>query len=310
MGIAFKLIRSLMDGVGALPLGFHYGCGRALSWVAHHVFRYRESVVRTNVARSFPDMTYSEVDQTVDKFYRHFGDIIAETIWFGGCKSYKRLNKQGIARVEGFEGVEKAYEDGKSVMVLFSHCGNWELIGGLFGYLGRESSWNLGNAKVVYKKLSSKTWDDVMSANRIAPCGECDCMLESARVLRYAVSHKNDQVAYVFPTDQAPYKVAKAHRVKNFLNQKTVTMTGGAALAKMLGMSVFVLGMPSEGRGHYIFRFEKICDDASEYSPEEIMDRYYEILEKDIKAQPWNYLWTHKRWKHRDQDEALLAKEI
>ncbi len=27
------------------------------------------------------------------------------------------------------------------------------------------------------------------------------------------------------------------------------------------------------------------------------MRRYYKLLEADIEAQPWNYLWTHNRWK-------------
>ena len=27
------------------------------------------------------------------------------------------------------------------------------------------------------------------------------------------------------------------------------------------------------------------------------MKLYYKHLEEDIQAQPWNYLWTHKRWR-------------
>ena len=26
------------------------------------------------------------------------------------------------------------------------------------------------------------------------------------------------------------------------------------------------------------------------------MKLYHKHLEEDIQAQPWNYLWTHKRW--------------
>ena len=28
------------------------------------------------------------------------------------------------------------------------------------------------------------------------------------------------------------------------------------------------------------------------------MERYYALLQKDIEAQPSNYLWSHKRWKN------------
>ena len=38
--------------------------------------------------------------------------------------------------------------------------------------------------------------------------------------------------------------------------------------------------------------------DASQMTPGEGMDRDYSLLQKDIEAQPWNYLWSHKRWKN------------
>ena len=41
-----------------------------------------------------------------------------------------------------------------------------------------------------------------------------------------------------------------------------------------------------------------IARDASELAPGEVMDRYYALLQKDIEAQPSNYLWSHKRWKN------------
>ena len=33
-------------------------------------------------------------------------------------------------------------------------------------------------------------------------------------------------------------------------------------------------------------------------TPEEITRRYYDLLEKDIKETPHNWLWSHKRWKN------------
>ena len=30
---------------------------------------------------------------------------------------------------------------------------------------------------------------------------------------------------------------------------------------------------------------------------QDVMKTYYQLLQEDIEAVPWNYLWTHKRWK-------------
>jgi KDO2-lipid IV(A) lauroyltransferase len=82
-----------------------------------------------------------------------------------------------------------------------------------------------------------------------------------------------------------------------FMNQDCTTMKAAADLAIKTGMSVCFLSMQQERRGLYKLNYITICDDASTMSSQQIMDRYYELLQKDIEAQPWNYLWTHRRWK-------------
>ena len=74
-------------------------------------------------------------------------------------------------------------------------------------------------------------------------------------------------------------------------------MFGGASLARKFGWSVLYASLFPVGKGHYEWRFTQICPDASKLTVREIMDEYYNLLQKDIEAAPWCYLWTHKRWK-------------
>jgi lauroyl/myristoyl acyltransferase len=32
-------------------------------------------------------------------------------------------------------------------------------------------------------------------------------------------------------------------------------------------------------------------------SPEAVMNEYYKLLQRELEEEPWNYLWSHKRWK-------------
>jgi KDO2-lipid IV(A) lauroyltransferase len=121
--------------------------------------------------------------------------------------------------------------------------------------------------------------------------------LESRRVLRYALEHRSERKVYNFITDQYPYFSKKDPLHVRFMNQDTVTMTGAADLARKLGMSVFFLSTLEEEQGRYRFRYIPICEDASSLSSGEIMARYYALLDEDLRKQPWNYLWTHRRWK-------------
>jgi lauroyl/myristoyl acyltransferase len=43
--------------------------------------------------------------------------------------------------------------------------------------------------------------------------------------------------------------------------------------------------------------FVPLVENAAETTPQELMKLFYKHLEEDIQAQPWNYLWTHKRWR-------------
>ena len=296
-----KLVVSLMRLLSKLPLKFHYAVFGAFSWIALHVIRYREDVVMANIARSFPDKSYSELKKIKKQFYRHFGDILAEALKFSGCTDYKKLKKADLCETVFTPELARAYEKGNGMMVLTSHCGNWELLGGWFGYLPEGFTPVIGEDKVrvVYKKLSNSFWNEVFAINRCAPLLSTgfEGYIDSTSILRHALQHKNDKLVYVFPTDQFPYKGATRHEIPVFLHQKTYAMTGGANLACKLGMSIVYLRFESLRRGHYRMSYDVICDNASGMNAGEIMERYYSLLQKDIEAQPWNYLWSHKRWK-------------
>lgn len=73
-------------------------------------------------------------------------------------------------------------------------------------------------------------------------------------------------------------------------------MSAAATLAAKMSMPVFFSHMLRKPGFGYTLEYEMICPDASKMDAEQIMKRYYELLEADIRKQPENYLWTHNRW--------------
>ena len=102
---------------------------------------------------------------------------------------------------------------------------------------------------------------------------------------------------YNIVTDQYPYSDSSKVRVSDFMHQPTWSMDGAPALAHKLGMAVLYLRMREMEDGNYEMTFVPICKDARQMEEKDILDRYYALLQEDIEEQPWNYLWTHKRWK-------------
>ena len=301
----YWLIRGLMRALGALPLGFHLACGKALGWLAGSVLRYRRDVVTANLARSFPDKKYDELARIRKDFYRHLGTVFAESVWFCGCdgaEGGKRLQKEDIVRFTNPETLVSLYERSESIILLTAHTGNWELIGG-FMFYSPDLSLLFGenDVHVIYKRLTSEAWDAVMRRNRISPIVDkpaYEGLVESRDALRHILSRRGQKKIYAFITDQHPYQGTAAIDVGEFMHQPTTSMDGAAKLAAKAGLAVAYMSfLPAEKEGRWAITFEPVCADASGADPGDIMRKYYQLLQRDIEAVPWNYLWTHKRWK-------------
>ena len=294
-----KIVRGAVKVVGSLPLKVHYAFAGFITWILRDVMRYRNDVVLTNLARSFPDKKYHEIKQIYKEFYKHLGELFVEAIWFG-ASNYKRLYKSGIVTVTNPEVFNEVFENTPNTTVLFSHCGNWELLGGFLGYrtsTGVKMAMEEKHIRVVYKELHSKFSDEFFRLNRVNALETVgtECEIESSKILRTALKGRNEKAVYIYIADQYPY--VSAFHVGEFLSQPTLAMLGSAGVAHKLGHAVVYLKMKRVQRGKYEMTFIPICEDASKMTPEEIMRKYFDILEEEIRETPHNWLWTHKRWK-------------
>ena len=295
------LLLGLLRLLGMLPLRVHYALGRFASWLAENVIHYRVDVVDGNLALCFPEKSDAERLAIRKEFYRHFGEILAEAVWFGACRTPKRLRRQRLVEIDNPEEATRLFELAPSMVVMYSHCGNWELFGGLESYNYTDTPFPIGwpNVVVAYRELSSKTWDDIMRDNRFAPLRDRKHFpgyVETKDIIRYAYAHRDEKKVYNLNTDQRPYFASPANLDIEFLGQHVKTMTGGAALARKFGMAVAYLSMRRDRRGHYTLHYTTLCEDASQVPVEDIMKQYYALLESEIRELPANYLWTHRRF--------------
>lgn len=299
--ILIKIFRGLIVLLSKFPLKFHYFWGDFISWILRKVVHYRKDVVLVNLARAFPEKKYEEIKEISDATYRHIGEIFAETIWFGGSDS-ERIRKSGIAFITNPEELDRYYRSSPSVTLLSTHCGNWELLGGLLSFpsaTGDSFPVPEKSISVVYREMNSYVSDRVFALNRISPLKEVgtECEVESRNILRFAIRHKDEKRLYIYPADQYPYWGAGKYPIGDFMNQPTVAMTGSIGLACRLGHSVMYMKMKRVQRGRYEITFIPICADASLMPPETIVRKYYDLLQEELNETPHNWLWSHKRWK-------------
>ena len=274
-----------------------------LAWFLRSVLRYRSSVVMVNLSRSFPEKTYDELEEIHKRFYLHFATIFVEMLRYGrryrGEKGRRRLHESHLVELTNPEEYNRLAAGARQVMLLQAHTGNWELSIGIFYYsYGVKLDMDPSAYAVTYLRLHSKWADKFMARNRTAPVSDLDFKgyVESSDMREFAASKQGQKFCYSFITDQYPYN-RNLKTVVNFMHRQTPTMKGGASMAVREDMAVAYLRFRCREGGGYTMTVVPICERAAGKDPAWIMQRYYELLEEDLRAQPWNYLWTHKRWK-------------
>ena len=152
---------------------------------------------------------------------------------------------------------------------------------------------------MIYRRQASPAVDRFLGRNRIAPLEDkkhYDGRVESFEALRYILRHRDCAKMYIFINDQYPYTSKSKVRVR-FMGQDTWAMDAAENLARHMGYPVVYLSTREEDDGNYTMNFIPVCDNAAEMPEGAILSRYFELLEQDLREQPWNYLWTHRRWK-------------
>ncbi len=272
-----------------LPLSVLYLMADAIIYpLMYYVVRYRLKVVRKNMRNSFPEKSQSELKQIEKQFYHHFADLLVEVVY-----GYRVGEEEMRERVvfENVDLVEDLASKTHGVIAYLGHMGNWEWLVDLNKRFVNPSMVEYN----VYRQLKNPKSDAMMLELRSKRGGEC---IEKNQLLRKLVLLRHAEHPFVVGmlADQKPSK-RSSYVWTEFLHQETAFLDGSEVLAKKFGFSAVYAHIWSTKRGYYRVRFELIADDPSTMQPEEMTNRYAELLEKNICAQPEQWLWTHNRWK-------------
>lgn len=268
------------------PLGILYFYSAIAGWLNYHLVRYRRKVVQKNLKNAFPEKSDAEIKKTERGFYRHFMNFIAESI---KAASMTKKNAMKRCSIKNPELLQKYHSEGRSVLVVCGHYNNWEFyalsLPELVDY----------NVYSVYQPLSNPFFDRKMYEQRTRYGMR---LVKTNEVIPFFKKSAEEQKMVVIVNDQSPRHPPKAHW-NTFLNQETGWNIGPEKLAKKFDHVVLFGHSERIKKGHYQVEFKVISDDAQSTEHGEITDTYAKMLEDLIVQNPQNWLWSHKRWKHK-----------
>lgn len=271
--------------IGIIPFFLLYGVSDFIRFFLFKVFKYRRTVVETNLRESFPDRSEKEIQELVSKFYTNLSDVLIE-----GIKAFTMTHKQVIKRhhVVNPEVVDPLTEAQRSFIAVPCHYGNWEW-GSMSGSL------QLPQQNVVfYKPLNNKWVDKFVRWSRAKYRSNLVSVYKTARVFQQYAPNNS---VFIMASDQSPSNIRKAIWVK-FLGRDTAFLHGPEVYARKFNLPVVFVDIQRIKRGFYELELSLITDNPSELNEGEITQRYAKKLETAILNKPENWLWSHRRWKH------------
>ena len=267
------------------PLWYLYILSDILYLFVYKAYGYREDIVYQNLSKSFPNKSNNEILEIQNKFYRHFFDVIIESIKSISEKEdffKKRVVSKNKEILNKYDNLDK------SVVLAVSHYGNWE-----WGILG--ISINTNQKMVgVYKEINTMFFDNLMRKVRSKFGAE---LINMNQTPRYIMENKDKCMIIGLLADQSPTK-NESNYWKKFLNQETPVYTGPEKISKKMNYPVIFCSMSKVKRGQYEVFIEELCINPLNTNDGEITSLYLQKVEEKIKEKPEYWLWTHRRWKH------------
>ncbi|WP_203256813.1 lysophospholipid acyltransferase family protein [Hyunsoonleella ulvae] len=287
--LAYILLYPFLYFISLLPFRVLYIVSDGLYVLLYRVFGYRKKVVKSNLNLVFPNKTNEEIKRITKVFYHHLCDMIVESIKSLTISKEEMQKRFKFTNVELIQNIEAK---DKSIILMCAHYGSWEWIFILQTYVKSR-----GNA--VYKQLANRYFDKLVKRIRAK---YNSYLISTKEIIPTLIKEKREGIISIngFVSDQSP-KLNKAYHWNEFLGIKVPVHTGAEMLAKKLDMAVVFFGVKKIKRGYYETTFKTITLTPKDYKDYQITDIFLKLVEQQIHEAPEYYLWTHKRWKHKDK---------
>ncbi len=286
---AFLLLLRLLSH---LPLGVQAALGHALGALLHAAAGERRSVARRNVALCLPELPEARRDALVREHFGWLGRSILERglLWYA-----PRERLRGLIQVEGDVGFAERTE--RPVMWLVPHFMALDVAGvSTQLFQGRRVA-------SIYQAQSDAVMDAAIRAGRLRfDQGQVFSRSESARPLMRAI--REGHVFFNLP--DMDFGLRDAAFVP-FFGIPAATLLAPSRMARALGMAVqpVVAEMLPGGAGYRV-RFLEPWTDFPTDDAEADTARMNRWIEDEVRRNPAQYLWVHKRFKTRPPGDASL----
>lgn len=269
------------------PLPLLLWFGRQLGRLLYHCAPERRRITQTNLSRVFPEKDINAVNQLAKAHFRSLGMGFFETV-FAWWASDRRI--RAVAELIGDKRHLAYQQNGQGVVFMGAHFTCMEM-------MGRIMALNHHFA-ITYRRHENPVMEKMYKAHR----GRCYDKIIDRNDVRAMVKWLRNGGAVWLAPDQ---NVSGSHHVFSpFFGIPAATTTSMSRLTR-LGKAVLLPQSFERTSDHG--RYKMIIHPAVENFPTSDVqmdtDKTMQIIESFARICPEQYLWSHRRFKHRPAGE-------
>lgn len=269
-----------------IPLRMRKIFFKSLFVLFYYMIAKNRLITLHNLIRSFPEKQTDEIIGIAKGVYRHFAIVLVE---FFDLPYINRNNINKWVDVKGLENYQSAIAEGKGLLTIVAHLGNWELMTIAVPMF-------LQPIHIVYRPLDNGILDNLVEYvrtiwdNSLIPKGK-----SGGKII---VLLQHNQLIGIL-SDQ---NVAVQEGVfVDFFGRPACTGVGLAALAMRSGSPVLPIFMVRQKSGKYNLVLKPAVKAVftGDYEKDLFVNtqRFVKITEEVIREYPEQWFWLHQRWK-------------
>lgn len=277
--LAAFLVASIPESIGKFS-------DHVIAKLLQYIIRYRATLINKQLQDSFPEKSVQDIARLKNRYYIHLANILRTSLASLHWSKSKIIDK---VHLHNIGCIAEVFALNKPIILIGGHQGNWELC-----VLRISLQWDIPLIG-IYKPIKEKPLNDFLKKHRSRFGMELIPIRHTARGF---IKRKNESALFFLLGDQSPDNMKEAIW-QDFMGRETAWLHGLERYSHLTNAAVVYFSCTPADHDRFVVSFELLTNDVNSLKHGEITAKYAEALEKSIQSTPWNWLWSHNRWKRK-----------
>ena len=245
------------------------------------LFRSKK-MIRNNIQKSLSLDDDSKISKIINAMWSNYGRILSDYIFI---KNFRLGKLKKYIKIEGYEILETIRKSKKPVVFVSGHFNNFELMAMQIEKSGI-------NTAAIYRPLNNIFLNKIMELIRKKYICKNQIKKGMSGIRQMITFFKKDYSIAIMIDQRVSEGI-----LSNFLGRPALTTTIPAQMVKKFGCDIVPIYIERINKLNYKMKVFKPITFKKEDSLKNITNRLNVWLEKMIKNNPTQWIWSHNRWK-------------